>query len=43
MEVKEGGKMIPVDQDRAQFSFTDGTIAAFDVKKSKYTLQATPS
>jgi hypothetical protein len=41
MEIKEGGKIIPVDAERASFAFEEGTIGVFDVKKGKYILQAT--
>lgn len=36
MEVKDGGKMIPVDAERAGFVFDEETIAAFDTKKAKF-------
>lgn len=41
MEVKEGGKMISVDSERANFAFEEATIGVFDVKKGKWVLQAT--
>ena len=43
MEVKDGGKMIPVDAERAAFSFDEESIAVFETKKGKYTVQVTLS
>lgn len=41
LEVKEGGKLIPVDSERASFSYEEETVGVFDVKKGKFALQAT--
>ena len=43
MEVKEGGKMVTVENDKTSFILDEETIAAFDVKKGKYTIQTTLS
>jgi hypothetical protein len=43
LEVKEGGKLIPVDSERACFAYDEETIGVFDVKRGKFALQATPT
>ena len=43
LEVKDGGKLIPVDTERASFAYDAETVGVFDVKKGKCVLQATRS
>jgi hypothetical protein len=43
LEIKEKGKLIPVDSDRANFIYNDETFGVFEEKRGKFTLQATPT
>lgn len=43
LEVKEGGKLIPVDNSRASFVYDEETVGVFEVKRGRFTLQATPT
>ena len=38
LEIKEGGKLIPVDSERANFAYNEETVGVFDVKRGKYAL-----